>query len=130
MKKSVIVIIAVIYIASIALVTFFGLKHNTFYEDKKVTSVAIVNEGIKYTREGEKYIVIPLGEDTFQIEYTVGPEDAVNKKVTFVTDEQQSIASVDQNGLVTFNKKGSIIVYVVAADGSGCSDKIEVTKIR
>lgn len=130
MKKSVIVIIAVIYVASIALVTFFGLKHNTFFEDKKVTSVSIVNEGIKYKRSGEKYIVIPMGADTFQIEYTVGPEDAVNKAVNFVADEQTTIASVDQNGLVTFNKMGSIIVYVVAADGSGSSDYIEITKIR
>lgn len=130
MKKSVIVIIAVIYIASIALVTFFGLKHNTFFEDKKVTSVNIVNEGIKYKRSGEKYIVIPMGDNTFQIEYEVGPEDAVNKTVNFVADEQTTIATVDQNGLVTFNKMGSIIVYVVAADGSGCSDSIEVTKLR
>ena len=53
MKKSVIVIIAVIYIASIALVTFFGLKHNTFFEDKKVTSVSIVNEGIKLLEVSE-----------------------------------------------------------------------------
>ena len=130
MKKSVIILIAVIYIASIALVTFFGLKHNTFFEDKKVTSVSIVNEGIKYTRDGEKYIVIPLGDTTFQIEYEVGPEDASNKNVTFVADEQSTIATVDQNGLVTFNKNGSIILYVMASDGSGCSDKIEVTKIR
>ena len=106
------------------------MKHNTFFEDKKVTSIAIVNDGIKYTREGEKYIVIPMGANTFQIEYTVGPEDATNKTVTFVADEQTTIASVDQNGLVTFNKVGSIIVYVVAADGSGCSDYIEITKIR
>ena len=130
MKKSVIILIAVIYIASIALVTFFGLKHNTFFEDKKVTDISIANEGIKYTRDGEKYIVIPMGADTFQIEYTVGPEDASNKNVTFVADEQSTIATVDQNGLVTFNKPGSIIIYVMASDGSGCSDSIEVTKIR
>ena len=130
MKKSVIILIGVIYVASIALVTFFGLKHNTFFNDVAVSNITIVNEGIKYTRDGQKYIVIPIGDNTFQIEYTVSPDDAVNKNVTFIYDEQSTIATVDENGLVTFNKNGSITVYVTASDGNGASDKIEITKLR
>lgn len=130
MKKSVVIIIAVIYVASIAIVTFFGLKHNTFFDDIPLEKVEIVNEGINYTRDGQKYIVINPGENTFQIEYIVSPENAVNKNVNFIIDEQSTIATVDENGLVTFNKMGSVIVYVVADDGYGASDQIEVTKIR
>lgn len=130
MKKSVVILIAVIYVASIAVVTFFGLKHNTFFEDVKVTDVTIVNEGIRYTQNGEKYIVLTPGNSTFQIEYTVAPDDAVNKEVSFIYDEQNTIATVDKNGLVTFNTIGSIIVYVIATDGNGASDKIEITKLR
>lgn len=130
MKKSVIILIAVIYVASIAVVTFFGLKHNTFFNDVAVSEVRVVNEGIKYSREGEKYIVIPMGETTFQIEYTVTPDNAVNKNVEFIYDEQNSVASVDKNGLVTFNSTGSIIIYVTASDGNGAFDKIEITKLR
>ena len=130
MKKSVVILIAVIYVASIAVVTFFGLKHNTFFDDIPLEKVEIVNEGIRYTRDGQKYIVIEPGQDTFQIEYIVSPDDAVNKNVNFIIDEQSTIATVDENGLVTFNKMGSVIVYVVADDGYGASDQIEVTKIR
>ncbi len=130
MKKSVVVLIAIIYIASIAIVTFFGLKHNTFFNDVSVSEITIVNEGIRYTRDGQKYIVIPQGDTTFQIEYTVSPEDAVNKNVEFIYDEQSTIASVDSNGLVTFNKIGSITVTVTASDGNGASDTIEITKLR
>ena len=130
MKKSVIVLISIIYIASIAIVTFFGLKHNTFFDDVSVAQITIVNEGIRYTRDGQKYIVIPQGDNTFQIEYTISPEDAVNKNVEFIYDEQSTIASVDSNGLVTFNKIGSITVTVTASDGNGASDTIEITKLR
>jgi hypothetical protein len=111
-------------------VTFFGLKHNTFFEDVLVEKVEIVNEGIRYTRNGEKYIVIDPGANTFQIEYTITPDNAVNKNVRFVVDEQQTTATVDENGLVTFNDIGSVIVYVVADDSSGAKDYIEITKLR
>ena len=129
MKKSVVILIAIIYVASIALVTFFGLKHNTFFDDVLVEEVRITNEGIKYTKDGLKYVVILTGENQYQIEYTVLPENAVNKDVTFIGES--SSATVDENGLVTFtNNIGSIIVYVYSQDGSGVFDKIEVTKIR
>lgn len=130
MKKSVVILIGLIYVASILVVTFFGLKHNTFFDDIVVENVEIINEGIRYTRDGQKYIVISPGETTFQIEYKVTPEDAVNKNVSFVIDSQNSIATVDENGLVTFSDIGSVIVYVVADDTSGAKDKIEVTKLR
>ena len=130
MKKSVVILIGLIYVASILVVTFFGLKHNTFFDDIVVENVEIINEGIRYTRDGQKYIVISPGETTFQIEYKVTPEDAVNKIVSFVIDSQNSIATVDENGLVTFSDIGSVIVYVVADDTSGAKDKIEVTKLR
>ena len=129
MKKSVVILIAIIYVASIALVTFFGLKHNTFFDDILVEEVKITNEGIKYTKDGLKYAVLLNGETQYQIEYTVLPENAVNKDVTFIGES--SSATVDENGLVTFtNNIGSIIVYVYSQDGSGIFDKIEVTKIR
>lgn len=128
MKKSVVILIAVIYVASIAVVTFFGLKHNTFFEDVKVTDVTIVNEGIRYTKGGEKYIVLPSDRTTFQIEYTILPDNAINKKVAFIYDEQNTAATVDDNGLVTFNRSGSITVYVTATDGNGASDKIIIRR--
>lgn len=133
MKKSVVILIAVIYIASIALVTFFGLKHNTFFEDKKVSEVHITNENVNYDMYGKKYIVIFPDENgviSYQITYEVTPDDATNKEVDFVKDEQNTAATVDENGLVTFGEittPRSVIVHVVAADGSNARDSIEIT---
>ena len=133
MKKSVVILIAVIYIASIALVTFFGLKHNTFFEDKKVSEIHITNENVNYDMYGKKYIVIFPDENgviSYQITYEVTPDDATNKEVDFVKDEQNTAATVDENGLVTFGEitaPRSVIVYVVAADGSNARDSIEIT---
>ena len=133
MKKSVVILIAVIYIASIALVTVFGLKHNTFFEDKKVSEVHITNENVNYDMYGKKYIVIFPDENgviSYQITYEVTPDDATNKEVDFVKDEQNTAATVDENGLVTFGEittPRSVIVHVVAADGSNARDSIEIT---
>ena len=133
MKKSVVILIAVIYIASIALVTFFGLKHNTFFEDKKVSEVHITNENVNYDMYGKKYVVIFPDENgviSYQITCEVKPDDATNREVDFVKDDQNTSATVDENGLVTFGEitsPRSVIIYVIAADGSGARDSIEIT---
>ena len=46
MKKSVIILIAIIYVASIALVSFFGLKFKVFEEVVPVESVKILDENL------------------------------------------------------------------------------------
>ena len=134
MKKSVVILIAIIYVASIALVTFYGLKHNTFFEDKPVERVTITNEGISYTSTGEKYVALlpdENGNRTYQITYEVTPDDAYNREVDFVIDDGVTYATVDENGLVTFNAPlKSAIVYVVATDGSGAKDKITIVFMR
>lgn len=134
MKKSVVILIAVIYVSSIIVVTFFGLKHNTFFNDIKVAQVEITNDDVKYTRDGQKYVVLPPGENTYQIEYSVSPSDAVNKEVKFIIEEEsKSKVTVDENGLVTFNESVtifSVVVYVRSTDGNGAYDQIEITKLR
>ena len=132
MKKSVVILIAIIYVASIALVTFFGLKHNSFFEDVLVTNIEITNKGISYDENNLKYVVVPKGQQTYKIEYKVSPDNAVNKAVTFVTDKDNPFATVDENGLVTFKTAttmGAVTVYVYAADGSGKYDVIEIAKL-
>ena len=86
MKKSVIILIALIYVASVALVSFFGLQFKVFEEVIPVESVKITNEGLKYNETwGNYYVVTPneKGELRFQINYRVYPENATNTKVNF-----------------------------------------------
>ena len=131
MKKSVIVLIAVIYIVAIATVSFIGLKVETFNETVYVNKIEITNENLKYAEDGSKYIVIKYVNDednptAYQIEWHVYPDEASRKLVEFVYDETNEIATVNAIGTVVFKRKGAITVYVSATDGSSISDKITI----
>lgn len=131
MKKSVIILIGVIYILAIVIVSFFGLKIETFNETVYVDEVKITNEGVKTAADGSKYVVINYlsGEEeltTYQLEWHVYPDDASRKMVDFLYDETKTIATVNGFGTVVFNKKGSITVYVSSTDGSSKMDSITI----
>ena len=129
MKKSVIIIIAIIFVVSIALVNFLGVNPKVFNEVVYVSEISFVDENIKIGEEGDKYIRLSPdenGERKYQIQYLIGPENASNKEVRFAYDGKNGLASIDENGLVTFTKKGSIIVTITPADGSNCSDTLTI----
>ena len=119
MKKSVIVLIALIYVASIALVSFLGLQFKVFEQIVYVDKVEITNEGQKYSEQFGDYVVIypnANGEWKYQINYRVYPDEATNSDVTFEITSSGNCATVDQNGIVTFTKSGSAKIFVVAAN--------------
>lgn len=126
MKKSVVIIIALIYVASIALVSFFGLQFKVFEEVISVERVEITNEGQKYSESLGDYIVIypnEKGERRVKIDYHVYPNDATNTTVDFAYEEVD-YATVDEYGVVTFTKPGVLKVRVIATDGSNAEDTI------
>ena len=128
MKKSVVIIIALIYVASIALVSFFGLQHKVFEEVIPVERVEITNEGQKQSETHGDYIVIrpnEKGERRIKIDYHVYPENASNTKVDFAY-EQVDYASVAEYGVVTFTSPGVLKVRIIATDGSNAEDTITI----
>lgn len=130
MKKSVIIVIAIIFVVSIALVNFLGVNPKVFNEVIYVNSISFVDENIKTNEKGEKYIRLSPdenGERKYQIEYQVGPEDASNKSVRFGYDSSNGLVSIDENGLVSFTRKGTVIVTITPADGSNCSDTLVIS---
>ena len=64
--------------------------------------------------------------ETRQISCTVRPNNANNKGVTW-TSSDETVATVDENGVVTGLKKGTAIITATAQDGSGVSDTCTVT---
>ena len=122
MKKSVVILIALIFIASVVLVSFFGLQFKTFDEIVYVESIEILEDNLKTNPEGQKYVVILPDENgvrQYQIKYRVHPDNATDDSVTFVYDKQNTNVSVDENGVVTFAKeRTSVTVQVKANDGS------------
>lgn len=133
MKKSVVILIGVIYVAAIALVSFFGLQAKIYNEKVYVEKIEILNSGIKIDDQGNKYVTIlpdENGDRRYQIEYRVYPDDATTKTVSFDYDKQNKNVSVDENGVVTFTKKGAVTVLITATDGSGVIEKLEIVALK
>lgn len=126
MKKSVVIIIALIYVASVALVSFFGLQFKVFEEVIPVERVEITNEGQKYSETQGDYIVIKpdeKGDRRVKIDYRVYPDDASNAEVDFAYEERAGV-TVDEYGVVTFDGPGLIKVKIIAKDGSNAEDSL------
>ena len=67
--------------------------------------------------------------DTETLTATVEPSDATNRAVTW-TSSDSTVATVDQNGLVTALARGTAVITATAADGSGASASCTVTVSR
>lgn len=136
MKKSVIILIALIYVLSIALVSFFGLKAKDFHEIVYTNGIELLNENIKIDKEtGEPYDVVypdANGEWKYQLKYRVHPDNATDNSVTFSMDEQaKSYATIDENGIVTLTRANrSVTITIQANDGSGAKASITLTSRR
>ena len=135
MKKSVIILIAIIYVASIALVSFFGLKFKVFEEVVPVESVKILDENLKPGNENfDYYTVIELdadGKGRYQIQYRVYPDNATNQEVDFILTPMNSgdssvPATIDENGVVQFDRQGAVIVSVIARDATGKDAEVSI----
>ena len=135
MKKSSIILIALIYVCSIVLVSFFGLNFKEFNKVVYATSVEVINKPDNYMTDefGEEIKVYTVKKDPntglrqFQIEWRIEPAESVtNKNVRFVYDESPNY-TIDSNGLVTFTKAGiSVTIKVIPDDNSDCYDKIVI----
>ena len=129
MKKSVIILIAIIYIASIALVSFFGLQYKIFDEVVSVERIEILNVGLRENATWGKYVIISpdaKGEWKYHISYRVYPDNATDSRVEFSYDTQNSNVSVDSTGLVTFKAPGMVKIQIIAVDGSNASTTLTI----
>ncbi len=131
MKKSVIVLIGVIYVMAIAVVSFFGLKIDTLNEVIYVEKIECTNEELKTTSDGTKYISVKyiaddLNPTTVQLEWHVYPDEASRKGVEFIYDEERNIADVSPFGTVIFKRKGAVTIYITTTDGSAISEVVKV----
>ena len=63
---------------------------------------------------------------TARLSWTVSPENATDKTVTFTSSDKR-IAAVDADGTVHGLKSGTVTVTAKAADGSGKTGRVKVT---
>jgi uncharacterized protein YjdB len=68
--------------------------------------------------------------NTLKLTAAVQPANAANKNVTWQSDNE-SVAKVDQNGLVTFTgTEGSVKIIATAKDGSGKAGSVTVKSVK
>ena len=126
MKKSVVILILVIYLASVALVSFFGLQYKTFDEIIYTEKIEFLNDDIKTMDDGSLYAVVKQDESTglwvYQIKYRVYPDNATNSEVEYIYDKQKPGVTVDTTtGVVTFEERGALKVTIKPKDGTDIS---------
>ncbi len=136
MKKSVVILIGVIYGLSILLVTFFGLKHNSFNEIVYVSQVEIIEDKATYLADGTKLLLLTSSENgvyKYQLVWKITPDNPTNGDVDFIYDKQKTNVSVDENGLVTFTSLGypdSVTITIRSKDSTKKSDSIKLLILK
>lgn len=136
MKKSVFAIIAVVYVASIVLISLFGMKAVVYNEVIPVTAIECLNETDSksevYYSGDIKVIKVPfvgvgdaenLSGTMVQIVQRVYPDNASNKIVKYSYGENDYVEFLkDDNGrdlgLVLIKDRVVLKVKIMATDGS------------
>ena len=136
MKKSVIIVIALIYVTAIVLVSFLGLNPKTYNQNIYVESIKITSDREITNIKGEDAIYFinefkADGTRTVQLNCEVVPDNATNKKVNFTLEKENTYATVDENGLITITAPGHQVfpVFITADDNTSISYKIMIWAI-
>lgn len=139
MKKSVIILILIIYIGSIVFVGFFGMKMVSYNPTVIPEKIECINEDMRLVVpndesgqpvEAEAYKSVRLRWEEglqYQLKWRVYPDNASQKAQFIYTSD---IATIDENGLVTFTKRGTL-TFSIACEEFGTvlqRVKIMVTK--
>lgn len=139
MNKSVIFFIAVIYVVSIVVVTFFGLAINMDQFNVYMNKIEITSYDQIYN--GDKWLTIKFDEqdadnNSVFIDYITGPDNATHpEKISFTlsnntfTDsngEVKVFAEVTANGEVVFYARRLVTLTIRTLDGSNLSDSLVI----
>lgn len=138
MRKSVLFLILVIYLISVVVVTFFGMKARMDQFQIYMNRIEITSFDQKVG--DDKYLIVKYNETegytSLFIEYEYGPTEATfPEKIkftlsnnTYVDDDgnTQYYATISQMGELTFFKKKAVKVTLTTMDGSKLSDTVTV----
>ncbi len=152
MKKTIVIVILVVYIASIAVVNFFGLAIKEFdgveyVQEIKCNSITVLNEVPKTYTEKEnpetgmmeyQFNFIPgdytkdpasLAENpnAIRIDYEVVPHTADGSKVVFEFEDKNYVHYDEAtNTFIFLRNNRSLTVTLVATDGSNVRTTIVI----
>lgn len=149
MNKATVILIAVIYVASIVCISLFGMRAMVFDERIPVTRVECINttdERVTVTESnGTKVLNVRFttvgilneygnAEGTYlQLYWRVYPDNASDKNVRFVYDTSltrfEFVKDADGNdlGLILFNGPTLFTLQIMATDGTRVYDEIIIS---
>ena len=130
MKKSVIVLIFLIYLASIVFINIFGMKILSYDEQIYASSIECINTDMNLHSSGEyKWVMLNYTDGlTYTIEHRVYPENATNRKATYIYDTENPNISINKNGVCTFSNITSSDVFTVTLKTSDGTNKTAIIK--
>ena len=119
MNKKVIVLITFITCCLlIVLVSVLGAvpedSYRTPVSSIEFTDVSKVDGICELTNEGEKIIGIARGTVEYQLTYRINPTEATERDVYFFLMCDESIATVNEDGLITFYKESTVTAKIVS----------------
>ncbi len=139
MKKSVIFLISIIYLVSIVVVTFFGMKINIDQFEIYMANIEITTyTGIN--NQGTKFLRLNLNDEGYAsaiIEYNYGPDNAThpdrvefsltgNKGIDKETGEEKTYAKISNTGELLIYNPCAFYVILTTSDGSALKDELYV----
>lgn len=148
MKKSTLIIIALIYVASIVIVSMFGLNAVVYKTNIPVLSIECVNKDVGDVvvddSQGVKIINIAFEEPgdiesltgtVLQLEFRVLPDNATDKTYRFVYDREQYPQVLfykvgdSETGAIVFTAPALLPLTIIANDNSGVQTELWISCI-
>lgn len=148
MKKSTLLVIGILYIASIVAISVFGLKTVIWDVVIPVKSIECLNQSddhadVSLTDDGKKFIKIKYEEPgviddgvpkgtMLQLLWRVLPDNATNKEVRFVYNKELTRVNFVKNkdgkelGLILFTGKVKLDLQIVSTDGTRVVEDIVI----
>lgn len=140
MKKITVLVVAVIYAASIVVVGIFGVRALMYTEMVFVEDIVLADniKGVPITpaTDGKGYTVVLKYEENlnFPLEYTPIPADAtlrneIKASIIYQTGSDEDPCAVYDRGMILFRKRGQITVFIESQDGGKVSKELRILAI-
>lgn len=108
------------------------IAFSKYNNQKVVIPISVVNDKNNYSILSEEITITGETKDlrvgrTFQYETSFKPSNTTNKEVTWSVENGTGEATIDQNGLLTAVKAGTVKVKATAKDGTNVFGTLDVT---
>lgn len=142
MKKSVILVIAVIYVLAIVVVGFIGIRMKIYNANVYVEKIECVSDNYRKCNENDDFYqkgydgyISVIYEENLKvlIKCNIYPENASEKKLEYIYDKSSTTYTLtcndDGTANVEFFKGGSATIIVKSTDNVGTSIKILINAV-